>query len=213
MGAQVDELVDQIRMEAEAHLTRENRGDASNGTAAVELDRLRANLAIARRAQNQLPPISSNRQGRVAEFELWIKRGLKRATRWFTWEQTNFNAATSASLANVAAILSQLDKNLTDLRASIGRNDGVTDADVSSQIETRLLVIERQVREVLTMIEGRGSTELWREEQQVWFRQLELQISETAVISDRAKRNFQLQLDGLTRRLEELEKVNAEKSV
>jgi hypothetical protein len=213
MGAQVDDLVEQIRVEADAHLSRGNPDvPQSKRGASVELDRLRANLAIARRAQDQLPPVSSNRHGRIAKFELWIKQGLRRATRWFTWEQTNFNAATSASLANMATILAQLEKNLTDLRASIGSHD-VTDEDVSSQIETRLLDIERRFGEVLSMIQSRGSTERWREEQQVYFRQLELQISEAAVISDRAKRNFLLQLDGLTRRLEEFEKIHPETSV
>lgn len=211
MGAQIDELIEQIRTEADAHLTRENRdAQQPNGVAAGELDRLRANLAIARRAQDRLPPVTSYRHGRIARFELWIKRGLKRATHWFTWEQTNFNAATAASLANIVAILSQLQTNITDLRDSVDRNENVSDADASSAIEMRLGDIERQLQTVLTMIESDGSPQRLREEERVYFRQLELQISEAAVISDRAKRNFQLQLDGLARRLDELEKIYAQ---
>src|ERR1051325_10083525 len=194
MGIQVDDLVEQIRVEADAHRPRGNRGGPANGSVAAELDRLRANLATARRAQDQLPPVSSNCHGRIAQFELWIKRGLKRLTRWFTWEQTNFNAATSASLANLAAILSQVEENVTDLRATIDHNDDGTDRGVSAQLEMRVGEIEKQLRAVLTMIESSGSTERLREEQRVCFRQLELQISEAAIISDRAKRNFQVQI-------------------
>lgn len=211
MGAQVDELVEQIRVEADAHLTREYRGvQQPNGSAPAELDRLRADLAIARRAQDRLPPVTSSRHGRIARFELWIKRGLKRALRWLTWEQTNFNAATAASLANIVAILSQLQKNITDLRDSVDRNANVPDADVSPAIEIRLGDIERQLRTVLTTFESDGLPQRLREEERVYFRQLELQISEALVISDRAKKNFQVQLDGLARRLDELEKIHAE---
>jgi hypothetical protein len=210
MGAQVDELVEQIRVEADAHLTRENRGvQQRNGSAAAELDRLRANLAIARRAQDHLPPVTSNRHGRIARLELWIKQGLKRATRWFTWEQTNFNAATSAALANVAAILSQLEKNSCELRDGVDRGENVTDGLSNSEIETRLGDIERQLRAVVTLIESRESIQLLREEQRVLFKQLGLQISEAAVISDRVKRNLQMQLDELARRLDDLEKAPA----
>jgi len=212
MGAQLEDLVEQIRVEADAHLTRENRGGRLNGGAAAELDRLQANLAIARRAQDQLPPVTSNRHGRIAKVELWIKRSLKRATHWFTWEQTNFNAATSASFANLAVILSHVENNIADLRDSIDRNGNATDGGLSSEIGTRLRDIETQLRAVLTIIAGRESTELLREEQRACFRQLELQISEAAIISDRAKRNFQMQLDGLARRLEELEKIHDEKT-
>jgi hypothetical protein len=211
MGAQVDELVEQIRVEADAHVRQENRGvEQPNGSATAELDRLRANLAVVRRAQDRLPPVTSHRRGRMARFELWIKRGLKRATRWFTWEQTNFNAATSASLANIVAILSQIEKNITDLPDSIDRNEKVTDENTKSEIEMRLGDIERQLRTVLTLIESRGSTQPLPEEQRVCFRQLELQISEAAVVSDRARRNFQAQIDGLARRLDELEKIYVE---
>jgi hypothetical protein len=211
MGAQVDELVEQIRVEADAHLTRGNPGvKNANGNAAVELDHLRANLAIARRAQDRLPPVTSNRHGRIARFELWIKQGLKRATRWFTWEQTNFNAATSASLANIAAILSQMEKSLANLRAAVGQSENVADGATSAEIDTRLGHIERQLREVVKIIQTDESTQLLREEQRVSFRQLELQINEATVISDRVKRNFQVQLDRLARRLDEIEKTHAE---
>jgi len=212
MGTQVDDLVEQIRVEADAHFTRGDRGGPANGSVAAELDRLRANLATVRRAQDQLPPVSSNRHGRIAEFELWIKRGLKRLTRWFTWEQTNFNAATSASLANLAAIVSQVEENIADLRDNVERNEDGIHVFTSVQVGTRLGEIEKQLRAVLTIIESRGSTERLREEQRVCFRQLELQISEAAIISDRAKRNFQVQIDGLARRLEELEKIQVEKT-
>src|ERR1044072_272523 len=73
-------------------------GSPSNGSTPAPryddaLQRLRAHLAISGRAVDRLPPVFSNRQGARARFELWIKSKGKRLTRWFTWEQVNFNRA------------------------------------------------------------------------------------------------------------------------
>jgi len=120
MGAQVDELIEQIRVEADRHRARQDRDTPKpNGSAVAELDRLRANLMIAERAQDRLPPVTSYRHGRLAKIELWIKRRLKQATRWFTWEQTNFNAATCESFNTTLTILARLEQNISDLRDQI----------------------------------------------------------------------------------------------
>ena len=208
MGGQVDELIEQIRVEADAHRMRQDPdAPKSNKSVAAELDRLRANLVIARRAQDQLPPVTSYRHGPIAKIELWLKRGLKRITRWFTWEQANFNAATYESFHATLAILARLEQNISDLRDQIDRNaangagDGVT--------KERLVNIEKKLQTVISDNESH-SLELLRDEQKVSFKQLGLQMTESAVIAERTKRNFQMQLDGLARRLDELQKTHAE---
>src|SRR5687767_6384898 len=65
------------------------------------LARLGANLSTTERAWSRLPPLMSNRRGAAARLELWIKRQIKRATHWFTWEQVNFNSAVHHALGDM----------------------------------------------------------------------------------------------------------------
>jgi hypothetical protein len=210
MDRQVEDLMERMRSGAHAQMTRPvDELSQSNGDSAAELDRLRANLLVARRAQDQLPPVKTYRQGLIARFELWIKRQLKGATRWFTWEQTNFNIATSASLDGILKLLAQLDNNIKDLRREIATGAASTEPDpANSALDTRLRAIEMKLQALLTQTEDWQSAQFdsLRDEQRVCFKQLAIQISEAAVVSDRAKRNLQMQLDQFARRLRELEK-------
>src|SRR5688572_26957114 len=65
----------------------------SQVTAAANLALINSYLTTTARAWDRLPPVISNRSGLTASVELWVKRKLKRATRWYAWEQINFNAA------------------------------------------------------------------------------------------------------------------------
>lgn len=210
MDRQVEDLMERMRSGAHAQMTRPvDELSQSNGDSAAELDRLRANLLVARRAQDQLPPVKTYRQGLIARCELWIKRRLKGATRWFTWEQTNFNIATSASLDGILKLLAQLDNNIKDLRREIATGAASTEPDpANSALDTRLRAIEMKLQALLTQTEDWQSAQFdsLRDEQRVCFKQLAIQISEAAVVSDRAKRNLQMQLDQFARRLRELEK-------
>ena len=64
-----------------------------NATVKENLALINSYLATTARAWDRLPPLVSNRSGLAARLELWLKRHLKRATRWYAWEQINFNAA------------------------------------------------------------------------------------------------------------------------
>jgi hypothetical protein len=89
------------------------------------LARLNAHLTTTARAWDRLPPVFSNRSGTAARIEVWIKARLRVFSRWFTWEQVNFNAAVhhalgetlrmlteqDAAIASIAAISTQLEKN------------------------------------------------------------------------------------------------------
>lgn len=208
MGTKVDDLVRQIRTEASAQGASSPEKSGSLGSANGDLDRLHAGVVNARRAQDQLPPVTTYRRGFVARLELWVKRKLKNATRWFTWEQANFNAATVTSLESTQRLLAQLEAGLADLRASIHGREYTESAGARADVEARLAKLENSVQSLLKEIRTERAEQTRRidlliEEQRVCFRQLALEISETAVVSDRAKRSMELRLAELSRRLDE----------
>ncbi|MBC7929455.1 MAG: hypothetical protein H7Z38_02710 [Rubrivivax sp.] len=85
----------------------------ADGRAGESLARLQANLATTERAWSRLPPLMSNRRGRTARLELWMKRQIKRAAHWFTWEQVNFNSAVHHALGDVRDALGDTRETLT----------------------------------------------------------------------------------------------------
>lgn len=209
MRTKAEDLVRQIRTEAIAQGAGSPDKLTSLGGANGDLDRLRAGVVTARRAQDRLPPVTTYRRGFVARLELWVKRKLKTATRWFTWEQANFNAATVTSLESTAKLLAQLEAGLSNLRSSIhAREFAEPDASIAA-VNARLAKLESNVQSLLTEIQSERTKQNRRidlliEEQRVCFRQLALEISETAIVSDRAKRNLEMQLAELSRRLDEM---------
>ena len=209
MGMQADDLVQQIRSEAHAQLKRPHDRSSSFPNGSGDLESLRAALAAARRAQDQLPPVTTYRRGVIARVELWVKRQLKSATRWFTWEQANFNAATVSSIESTVTLLAHLERGLSELRSSIQVDEGFPERkETIATVDARLAALESSVQSLLTEIQSERAEQTRRidlliEEQRVCFRQLALEISETAIVSDRAKRNLEMQVTELSRRLDE----------
>ena len=76
-----------------------------------------ASLTVLARAWDRLPPLVSNRTGASARLELWIKAKIKRALRWITWEQVNFNAATHHTLIEVIETLTSSEQRLANLQS------------------------------------------------------------------------------------------------
>lgn len=76
------------------------------------LERVEAGLSVTARAWDRLPPVFSNRRGALARLELWIKNSFKVLTRWFTWEQVNFNAAVHHALNDLLAVVAAQRENL-----------------------------------------------------------------------------------------------------
>lgn len=122
---------------------------SSNGSAAGSsqdegLARLSEQLTVTGRAWNRLPPIVSNRRGTLARIELWIKNTCRPLTRWFTWEQVNFNRAVHDALSDAVRILTAEVQELAALRAQLSgeiRREVLTlRSDLDSQsIELRTL--------------------------------------------------------------------------
>jgi hypothetical protein len=105
-----------------ARLNGANGGDNSpeNGQMkSGDLARLESYLTTTARAWDRLPPLVSNRSGAPARLELWFKRHLKRATRWYAWEQVNFNAAVHHALGDMVHLFSAYEKNLADQRQQL----------------------------------------------------------------------------------------------
>src|SRR5882672_7840687 len=101
---------------AEAGVARSGDGRT---TAQESLALISSYLTTTARAWDRLPPLVSNRSGLPARLELWLKRQLKRSTRWFAWEQVNFNAAVHQALRDLLPIISAHQQELLALRERI----------------------------------------------------------------------------------------------
>jgi hypothetical protein len=185
-------------------------------------------LTTTARAWDRLPPVVSNRSGLAARLELWLKRHLKRATRWYAWEQVNFNAAVHHALRDLLAALSAYEQGLLKLRAQIDaeaevRTRGLDQlqAELTAQRaeinvgldaqNARLAEVNPRLEELSARLaelagELRERDEHLRDEQRVCFKQLALELSEAAVLEDRARRKTEALLEKLQRRVEELDK-------
>lgn len=101
------------------------------------LARLSADLTTTARAWDRLPPIYSNRSGTAARFELWLKAKFKSLSRWFTWEQVNFNAAVHQALTDTLETLRAHEQELMRLRVQ-----------AKQETEARLAWFEQSERDI-----------------------------------------------------------------
>lgn len=199
------------------------RGEGlDSGTSAAEnLALINSYLTTTARAWDRLPPVVSNRSGISARLELWIKRHLKRATRWYAWEQVNFNAAVHHALRDLLPILSAYEQELQKLRTGVAERHVEVEylaaelraeiAGIHAQLETQRTVTdthraELQARLAELVSEIRVRDEKLQGQQTVCFKQLSLEASEAAVLEDRARRKTETLLEELRRRVGELEK-------
>lgn len=122
---------------------------AANGGGELErvnsesINRLSAYLTTTSRAWDRLPPVNSDRRGGAARFELWLKTKLKSMSRWFTWEQVNFNSAVHHALAETLQALSAYQQELAVLRFELAKQ-----AEISRE------KFERGDRELMTIRAG-----------------------------------------------------------
>jgi DNA repair ATPase RecN len=121
--------------ESPANPTAENRSRSVESLARVS-----AHLTTTARAWDRLPPLYSNRSGMTARVELWIKARLKSLSRWFTWEQVNFNAAVHQALSDTLEALRTHEQELSKIRD-----------DLMRETEARLARFEQAEREILAL--------------------------------------------------------------
>ncbi len=115
----------------------------SESESTESLGRLSAHLTTTARAWDRLPPMFSNRKGGAARLELWIKARLKSMSRWFTWEQVNFNSAVHHALSETLNALSAYEQSLARMRA-----------ELSKETEARREKFERRNRELTALRAG-----------------------------------------------------------
>jgi len=172
-------------------------------TTAEALALINSYLTTTGRAWDRLPPVVSNRSGVSARIELWLKRHLRRATRWYAWEQINFNAAVHHALSDLLAALSNHDQALRQLRAEVNEEQAGVQA-MRGQIEAQNKSLNGRLSDLVRELHEREERIL--DEQRVCFKQLSLEASEAAVLEERARRQTDALLEEIKRRVEQLEK-------
>jgi hypothetical protein len=111
-------VADDLRGSEPAALEGSN-GSPTPSNQRESLTRVSSHLAVTGRAWDRLPPLISNRRGMLARLELWLKKKSKPLTRWFTWEQVNFNRAVNDALCDVIEILKSEANEPASLRAHL----------------------------------------------------------------------------------------------
>ena len=224
-------LAEQRLAQANPPVVSGGNGDSESVRQTITEDRLAvfdSYLTTTARTWDRLPPVVSNRSGSVARLELWLKRQLKRATRWFTWEQVNFNANVHHALRDLPPILAAYEQELANLREQIkragelhesAREQHQTDLsaqraelemqrqaidDQRTQLEEQRVQVAARLAELVSELRDRVMH--LQEEQRVSLKQLSLETSEAATLEDRARRKTETLLAELQGRIAELEK-------
>jgi hypothetical protein len=121
--------------------------------AGESLARLGANLATTERTWSRLPPLVSNRRGAAARIELWIKRQIKRAAHWFTWEQVNFNSAVHHALGDVRETLAAHERALAQTHSEIN-SLGASLRDSLERLRSESVASQARASELRAQIAG-----------------------------------------------------------
>jgi hypothetical protein len=179
------------------------QGEDAKTVASENLALINSYLTTTARAWDRLPPLVSNRSGVAARLELWVKRHLKRATRWYAWEQVNFNAAVHHALSDMLAVLAAYERDLARLRTEAAANRTALTTQ-RAEMEALRAAMDSRIADLNSELRERDEHLLG--EQRVSFKQLSLEASEAAILEDRARRKTEALLKELTHRLEQLEK-------
>lgn len=220
----VVEILAEIKRKVGSGQVSEASSVRENSAPAISRANGYASLTVMSRAWDRLPPVVSNRTGGVARLELWIKGKLKRATKWFTWEQVNFNSAAYQTLVEVVETLNAWEQQLSDTRRHLDaqREDLKTQQSALTSLATRLMgeldQIDRRHQAMIAQLgarveglsqiakdhqaetqarlgelvnEFRLRNETLLDEQRVCYKQLSLELSESRILQDRARRELE----------------------
>jgi len=152
------------------------------------LSRLQAHLTTTARAWDRLPPIFSNRSGSAARIELWVKARLKNFSRWFTWEQVNFNAAVHHALGEALEALGRHEAVIAAVRAQLSQTDNENRV-LRDEVQSQRGVIEAQAAELNSLRE--------RLEAEGAARRLDLQNQQKDLSSLRAEMHGELEASSI----------------
>lgn len=139
------------------------------GAASDALSRIEAHLSTTERAWNRLPPVLSNRGGWVARLELWVKRKIKRALHWMTWEQVNFNSSVHQALRDARAALAAHEQLLSKIQSESAAH-GASLRNLKAEAEAERTRVDARLLETgsrLAASEARLEAKLTRVHQQL----------------------------------------------
>lgn len=220
----VVEILAEIKRKVSSGQVSEAPSVRENSAPAITRANGYASLTVMSRAWDRLPPVVSNRTGSAARLELWIKRKLKRATKWFTWEQVNFNSAAYQTFVEVVETLNAWEQQLADTREHLEsqREDLKNQQAALTSLTTRLMSemdqIDRRHQAMIAQLSARveGLSQIAKDhqaetqarlaelvnefrlrnetlidEQRVCYRQLSLELSDSRVLQDRARRELE----------------------
>ena len=226
------EIRERVRATQQASTATSNGVDSSavarnsrRVSAAETLALIDSYLTTTARAWDQFPPLVSNRKGFSARLELWLKRFFRRGTRWYVWEQINFNAAIHHALRDLLPLLAASEQELEKLRAENAAGQDTLQVELERQqgelaaLRSELAETQAALRQENDLSNSRNETllngllkelrerdEHLRDEQRVSFKQVTLEMSEAATLEDRSRRKTDTLLAELQRRLDEIEK-------
>ncbi|HEU5238013.1 MAG TPA: hypothetical protein VFU37_12835 [Pyrinomonadaceae bacterium] len=189
---------------------------AATGHSSEPISLLNAHLTTTARAWDRLPPIFSNRSGTAARIELWIKARLKALTRWFTWEQVNFNAAVHHALGEILRALNEQQATIDSIRAQLVtsqtdlQNQQREITALRGELEAGRIRLEDLGVELRTEIEAARSEATAQvldleNEQRVSYKQLSLETTEVVVSTDQKQRRIAALLEEMSQRIKQLE--------
>jgi len=147
-------------------------------TGPESLARLEAHLTTTSRAWDRLPPVFSNRSGMAARLELWLKARLKSLSRWFTWEQINFNSAVHHGLSDALEGLRAHEQQLIRMQTELNQTKEALRVELNQTTEI-LRSESRQTTEILRS-ESRQNTEALRSESRQTTEALQADLAHTA---------------------------------
>ena len=147
-------------------------------TGPESLARLEAHLTTTSRAWDRLPPVFSNRSGMAARLELWLKARLKSLSRWFTWEQINFNSAVHHGLSDALEGLRAHEQQLIRMQTELNQTKEALRVELNQTTEI-LRSESRQTTEALRS-ESRQNTEALRSESRQTTEALQANLAHTA---------------------------------
>ena len=138
--------------------------------------RIDSYLTTTARAWDRLPPLISRRSGGLARLELWVKRRIKQASHWYSWEQINFNAAVHHALRDTLDALLDLERQLSE-----------TNAKMEAQLEQHQVEMRAQRAEIESQ---RAKFESQRAE--IQSQHAELESYRAAQVSEQRDRDLKL---------------------
>ena len=191
-------LTDRIIRGAQEASAKGNRGTSEDS--ASLLSNARMGIALAERAKDQLPPLTSYRQGWLARLELRVKDFFRRATHWYVWEQKNYNAAVCSVLRDLVSAVELQERERR--RALEAAPSMTTLPDLCAALDEcvqRISKLETAVADLqVSDHERRKYLETIKDEHRVCYKQLSLELKEVLNSLSQIRRTVSTELARLS---------------